>query len=43
MCKIMAFMASIRGLGLSFYLLLGFRCKETGGMQRFGFWDLEGV
>ena len=36
-CRIMAFWAISRGLGLSFYLLLGFR---GGGVQGSGFRSL---
>ena len=33
-CKIMAFRAVIRGLGLLFYLLLGFRIAQTRQLLR---------
>ena len=37
-CKIMALMAMIMGLGLLFYTLLGFRLRQLGG----GFGGLAG-
>ena len=41
-CKIMALMAIIRGLGLSFYILLGFRQGLGFRVCTCGLWPLRG-
>ena len=36
-CRIMAFMAIIRGLGLLFHILLGFRVKGSGNVYNLSY------
>ena len=42
-CKIMAFMAIIRGLGLLFYILLGFRYELALAPELFVSYQLDGM